>query len=123
MQIDHHVNAAKYLTNLLENRFKIFGFRFGLDPILGFAPWVGDLISAILALYIVWIGVQLRVPSDKLAVMLRNIVIDFLIGLVPVLGDVSDFIFRSNSKNLEIILKYHHGVAEGEILESSLRTA
>lgn len=123
MHVDTHVKAAKYLTYLLEDRFKIFGLRFGLDPILGLAPWIGDIISAFLALYIVWIGVQVRVPSDKLAVMLRNIVFDFLIGLIPVVGDVSDFVFRSNSKNLDIILKYHKGYTEGEIMDSTLQTA
>lgn len=123
MFVEHHIKIAKYLTYLLENRFKIFGFRFGLDPILGLAPWIGDIISALLALYIVWIGAKLGVPQKKIDLMVRNILIDLMIGLVPVVGSVGDFFFRSNSRNLQIILQHQKSIVEGEFIENrTLRT-
>jgi hypothetical protein len=113
---EHHYKVAKGLVYLLENRFKILGFSFGLDPIIGFVPWIGDAISTILALYLVVLARKMDVEQKHINKMLVNIAFDFLLGLVPVIGDVSDFFFRSNTKNLRIIEK--HGklnVIEGEI--------
>ena len=120
MQTHHHIKIARYLTYLLENRFQVFGFRFGLDPILGLAPWIGDLIGALLSLYIVWIGMKVGVPSEKLERMVRNIFYDFVIGLIPVVGSVGDFFFRSNSKNLDIILSHYNTVVEGDFVETRI---
>ena len=123
MYVDSHIKAAKFMTYLLENRFRIFGVPFGIDPLLGFAPIVGDLISGALAFYIVWIGIQVGVPKEKIALMVRNILIDLVIGLVPVIGRVGDFIFRSNTKNLSIILQYYNPSVEGEVIERRVASA
>jgi hypothetical protein len=117
MHINNHIASAKSLTFLLENRFRIFGFRFGLDPLLGLAPWVGDVISAVLALYIVWLGMRVGVPQKHIDRMVRNIIFDLIIGIIPVVGTVGDFIFRSNSRNLDIVLKHYNRAVEGEFVE------
>jgi hypothetical protein len=118
MRVEHHITAAKSLTFLLENRFRIFGFRFGLDPILGLAPWIGDVISALLALYIVWIGARVGVPAKHIDRMMRNILFDLLLGVIPIVGTVGDFLFRSNSRNLDIVLKHHNQAIEGEYVDT-----
>ena len=109
--MNNHLRTATILTDMLENRFKILGFRFGLDPIIGLIPGFGDLVSFVLSAYIVWIGIQLRLPQDKITLMLGNILLDFMIGIIPVLGDVGDFVFKANSKNLEI-LRNHQRIIE-----------
>ncbi len=104
--MERHLKIASSLTHLLENRFRIFGKKFGLDPILGVIPGIGDVIPIILSFYLVWIAVQLRLPDDKISLMIRNIVIDFFIGIIPLIGDVGDFFYKSNTKNLQIIKTY-----------------
>ncbi len=97
---------AEFLTDLLENQFKIGGVSFGLDPILGLVPGIGDLIALILSLYIFSIGIRMELPQKDLYRMFLNIIFDFAIGSVPVLGDIGDIFFRSNTKNLKILRKY-----------------
>ncbi len=101
-----HLQTARVLTQLLENRFKIGPFKFGLDPIIGLVPVVGDLIPAILSGYLIWIGWKMQIPNQVLARMAVNVVLDYAVGLVPVLGDAVDFVFKSNTRNLSILNSY-----------------
>lgn len=107
--INSHLALARDLTRMLDSQFKIGGFRFGLDPILGLIPGGGDVISLALSLYVIWIAVQMRIPADKLVIMLGNVTYDFFVGFIPILGDIHDFTFKANSKNLKIIQEYAPG--------------
>ncbi len=111
-----HLRVARILTDLLENKFRIGKFTFGFDPILGFIPGFGDMITFILSLYLVWIGIRLRLPQDKIIEMLSNVLIDLLIGIIPVFGDMTDIIFKANSKNMKILEKYSIRVVELEVV-------
>ncbi len=112
-----HYQTAKWLTESMDSKFKIGPWSFGLDPIIGLVPWVGDFIGLALSLYIFWIGIQMRVPLDKLAQMLGNIIFDFILGVIPLIGDLADFAFKANSKNMEILEKYaEKEVFEGEVV-------
>lgn len=99
-----HLKTAQQLTELLESRFNVAGYRFGLDPILGLVPGLGDAISLLLSLYLLWIAAQLKTPPEKINQMMANIAVDFFLGLVPLVGDVGDFLYKANSKNLAILL-------------------
>lgn len=113
-----HLKTAHFLAELLDSKFKIGGFRFGLDPIIGFIPFVGDLSVLVISVYILWIGRQMKVPEDKFAQMVTNVVVDTLMGFVPVVGDIGDFFFKANIKNLEIIKKHGQFVVEGELTQA-----
>lgn len=104
--MNKHLYLAEKLTDLLENRFSLFGFKFGLDAVMGIIPGIGDALPLVLSLYLVWIGVNLRLPRNKISLMLRNIILDFIIGSIPLVGDIADVLYRSNTKNLHI-LKSH----------------
>ncbi len=104
--MNYHLKLAITLTRLLDTQFQIFKFKFGLDPILGLIPWVGDIFPFILSMYVIWIAAQYNLPQSKINQMIFNIVIDFLIGLVPVLGDLLDFFIKSNTKNMDILLNH-----------------
>ena len=81
-------------------------------------PVAGDLVAGAMGLYLVWEARNLGMPKWKLARMMANIGFDTLVGAVPVAGDLFDFLFRSNSRNLRIIRKHldrHH--PETSILE------
>jgi hypothetical protein len=95
--------TARFLAGLFDTQFNVLGFRFGLDPILGLIPFVGDAVSASVSLYEIYVARQLGVPATSLARMFSNALADFLIGLVPVVGDVCDAIFKAHARNLRII--------------------
>jgi hypothetical protein len=101
-----HLRVATYIAELLDNRFKILGFRFGIDPLLGLFPVLGDVFTLLFSMYLLWIGLRMRIPEERITEMIRNIVLDFVMGLIPVVGDFSDFVYKANIKNLEILKKY-----------------
>lgn len=118
--METHLKVAERLANLLDNQFNFFGIRFGLNGVLGLIPGAGDFIVAALSFYIVWIGVKMRLPVSALAEMIGNVIANFLLGLLPVIGDAVDFFHHANLKNLKI-LKHHaqQGIIEGQIVEST----
>lgn len=97
------------IANLLDSKFKIPGtsFRFGLDPILGLIPGIGDigtfLMSSILVLAMIRHGASGRVT----ALMTINVLIDTLIGGIPIVGNVFDFFFQANNRNLRLLKRHH----------------
>jgi hypothetical protein len=101
--MNRRLKLATKLAQLMDNRFKVLGFRFGLDPILGLIPGAGDLVSLGLATYIILIAIRMGLPKEKIAQMIGNASIDLVVGAAPILGDLGDFFFKANLKNLEII--------------------
>jgi len=101
------------MEHLLEGLFKIPGInrRIGLDVILDLIPVGGDAVGAAMGAWMVWEARNLGMPKTAMARMFGNVAIDFLLGIIPVIGAVPDFLFRSNTRNLKIIHKYldkHH---------------
>ncbi|WVR09575.1 hypothetical protein IAU60_006645 [Kwoniella sp. DSM 27419] len=78
-------------------------FRAGLDDLISLVPIYGDLLSGVLQLYQVWLAFVFGVPSSLLGYMLLNVVIDIVVGLVPLLGDFLDNLFKSNLRNLNLL--------------------
>ncbi len=112
-----HLRFVEKLTVLMDSKFKFFGYSFGLDPIIGLIPGVGDTITSIISLYILWIGRRLDLPQEALYKMARNVILDFILGMIPILGDLADFYFHANTKNLKIIQSYLPDyVLEGELI-------
>jgi len=92
----------------------------GLDVILDLVPVVGDIAAAALGLYIVWEAKNLGMSKWQISRMAGNVGVDWLLGLIPWVGAIPDFFFRSNTRNLRIIKRHldkHHpetGMIEGE---------
>ena len=98
------LRRLRTLATLLDTAIRLpGGIRIGADSVIGPAPGVGDALSMALAAYIVYEANRLGVPTNKLWRMARNVVIDGLVGAVPVLGDIFDVAFRANIRNLRII--------------------
>ena len=98
---------------VLERSFVIPGINrpVGLDAIAGLIPVVGDVVTAAMGAYIVWEANNLGLPKWKIWRMAGNVLFDSAVGAVPVAGDLFDFLFRSNTRNLKIIKKHldkHH---------------
>ena len=101
------------MERLLERLLTIPGTRqkIGLDVLLDVIPVAGDLVGAALGLWIVWEARNLNMPKWQLARMAGNVGIDALLGAIPLIGAIPDAMFRSNSRNLRIILRHldrHH---------------
>jgi hypothetical protein len=101
------------MEQLLERSFVIPGINrpVGLDAIVGLVPVLGDVLSAAMGAYIVWEANNLGLPRWKLWRMAGNVAFDTAIGAIPFVGDVFDFLFRSNTRNLRIVRRHldkHH---------------
>lgn len=104
------------MERILERLFIIPGINraVGLDVILDLVPGIGDIAGAALGAYIVWEAKNLGMSRWKIARMAGNVGFDFLLGLIPWVGAIPDFFFRSNTYNLRMIkrhLEKHHPTA------------
>ncbi len=100
------LRVAGFLADLSDTKFQVAGFRFGIDPLIGVVPIIGDLLGVVLSLYIYALGHKMRVSSWHKFVMLVNIMIDLIIGSIPMVGDVFDFFYKANQKNYKILASY-----------------
>jgi hypothetical protein len=101
------------MERLLERLFVIPGINkpVGLDVILDFVPIAGDIAGAALGSYMVWEARNLGMSKWQMSRMAGNVGTDFLLGLIPWIGAVPDYFFKSNTRNLRIIkahLDKHH---------------
>lgn len=111
------------MEKLLERSFVIPGINMpvGLDALVGLVPILGDIVTSAMGAYIVWEAHNLGLPKWKLARMGLNVLFDTAIGAIPLVGDAADVLFRSNTKNLKIILKHidkHH--PEARVIEARI---
>ena len=101
------------MERVLERMFILPGINrpVGLDVVLDLIPGVGDVAAAALGAYIVWEAKNLGMSKTQIARMAGNVGVDFLLGLIPWVGAIPDFFFRSNTRNLRIIKRHldkHH---------------
>jgi hypothetical protein len=99
------VRRSRQIATLLDGAWLIPGtsWRFGADSLLGLLPIAGDLLSALLGLSIVWQAYKLNAPRSLQFRMLGNLSLDFLLGSVPVIGDIADVAFRKNIRNADLL--------------------
>ena len=81
-------------------------FRFGLDPIIGLVPGIGDTASAVISALVLIQAARRGLPKILLARMSLNILINEIVGIVPGLGDAFSFWFKSNKRNYELLLAH-----------------
>jgi hypothetical protein len=79
------------------------GWRFGLDPIIGLIPIAGDFLSSLVSLYILAVAAEMRVPRSTMLRMGLNVAIDYFVGSIPVLGNIFDFAWKANYRNLQLL--------------------
>lgn len=105
------VERVGSLVRWLDDLVRLPGTRFGigLDAILGaLIPGLGDAVTGLVALGVLTAAVRRGVPRVVLARMFVNVAIDTVGGLIPVVGDVFDLLWRSNTKNLALLERHQH---------------
>lgn len=102
------LEALRRLATLLDEAVAIPGTRrrVGLDAALGLVPWVGDLAAAAMSAWILAGAVRHRVPKRKVGLMVANVLVDLVVGAIPVVGDVFDAFFKQNVGNVKILLEH-----------------
>lgn len=102
------LRRLRRLSNLLDNAIPIPGtpWRFGLDPVLGLLPGAGDFLGTAFSAYIVLEAARIGIPRSLLGQMVINILLDTVIGSVPVVGDIADATWKANAKNMALLETY-----------------
>lgn len=100
--------AITKLAKSMDSAFRIPGtkIRFGWDSIIGVFPAAGDTITMFVSLYIIWRVYQMGASTSLILSMLGNVVLDWLLGAIPLLGDFFDVAFKANTRNIRLLEKY-----------------
>lgn len=111
------------IASVMDDKFRLPGtnFRFGLDPILNFIPFAGDVSGFIVAAALLFVIAKNGGVSRKVLVLMAfNICVDALIGAIPLLGQITDFYFKANTRNIKLLKEHyqegkHQGSGNGVI--------
>ncbi len=102
------IKKLERLAWLLDSSIRVPGtrWRIGLDGLVGLIPGVGDLLAGAASSYILLQAVRLGVPWAVSLRMALNILLESLVGVIPVFGDLFDFAFKANQRNVQLMLDY-----------------
>jgi hypothetical protein len=120
---DARLRWVEHVARLMDSQFRLPGtrFRFGLDPLLGLVPIVGDLSSTAVSVVLLLTMLHHGASGAVVLRMAFNILIDTVVGAIPVLGNVFDFTFKSNERNVALLRRHyaegqHSGSGKGLVL-------
>ena len=93
------------LADFLDSKFTIPGttIRFGWDGLIGLIPAVGDTLTLLPQLYLLYEAIRAKVGAKTILKMAVNVAIDWAVGSIPVIGDVFDVAFKSNLRNAKLL--------------------
>jgi hypothetical protein len=99
---------VRSLAHVLDTAFRVPGtrWRFGVDPLLGLLPGLGDVLGGFLAGYILFVGVRVGAPRAVLLRMFFNVAVDTVLGVVPLLGNLFDAGWKANTRNVALLQRY-----------------
>lgn len=99
--------SLEQLSWLMDDLFRVpvLGWRFGLDALIGLVPGFGDTATSLVSFYILVAAVRYRVPKITLLRMGLNVAFDYVVGSLPVIGDVADAWWKANHKNMDLLKK------------------
>jgi hypothetical protein len=100
-----HLEMLRLLSRWMDTAFEIPGlrWRFGLDPIIGLVPVLGDVVTSFISLYILAVAQHYKIPRSTMLRMGLNIAADYAIGAVPILGNLFDFAWKANDRNIKLL--------------------
>jgi hypothetical protein len=108
--VDHAKTLARLqrIARVMDTAWRIpfTRWRFGLDSVLGLIPGAGDGVNLLVSLYALTLARKLGAPGNLIVRMLANAAIDFGLGSIPVVGDIFDIFFKSNTRNLKLLTDF-----------------
>lgn len=109
------------ISVLLDNKYNIGGFRFGLDPLLNLIPYAGQVVSFAMSLMLVMVMLRNGAGTKVVVKMLLNVIYDAVLGAIPFFGHVFDFFNKANAKNVKLLREHyfedkHQGSATGILI-------
>ncbi|MGH8496113.1 MAG: DUF4112 domain-containing protein [Gammaproteobacteria bacterium] len=100
-------NRLRRLAWLLDNSIPLpGGYRIGIDGLIGLIPGLGDAAGALLSSYIVVEAGRLGAPKSLLLRMAFNVFVETVIGTIPFAGDLFDFVYKANARNVRLLERY-----------------
>ncbi|HBH06500.1 MAG TPA: DUF4112 domain-containing protein [Flavobacteriales bacterium] len=117
------------VSKLLDSKFRIpgTGIRFGLDPLFGLLPVAGDIGTMVISLSLVYTMYRHGASGRLVAKMVGNVLIDVVLGSIPLIGIALDVYYKPNNRNVRLLKEYyrqgkHRGSASGVIVPVLLVT-
>lgn len=98
-------DSLQRLSWLMDDLIKVpgLGWRFGLDALVGLIPGLGDTATSLVSFYVLASAVRYGVPKVTLLRMGLNIGIDYVVGSLPLVGDLFDAWWKSNQRNVALL--------------------
>ena len=108
------LRRVRAVATVLDDAIRIPGtnIRFGIDPLVGLVPGLGDLLGGAASAYIILEAARAGAPATVLLRMAANVGIDTVIGALPVVGDLFDFAWKSNARNVRLLTRHVEAPAE-----------
>lgn len=99
------LRRCRTIANLLDDAIRVPGTdrKIGIDPLVGLLPVAGDAVMAALSGYVVAEAIRLGAPRETVLRMVGNVLVDFLGGSIPVIGDLFDATFKANVRNVQLL--------------------
>jgi len=112
-EMDNRLRWVGHVARLMDSQFRLPGtrFRFGLDPLLGLLPVVGDLSSFAVSAALIVTMMRHGATGAVVVRMVLNALFDAVIGAIPLIGNIFDFAYKANDRNVELLRRHY---AEGK---------
>lgn len=106
---DERLRWVERVSHLLDSQFQVPGtnWRFGLDPLMSFIPVVGGLPSLAISGVLILTMLRHGASGNVVVRMVLNVLLDTVVGAVPVLGTVFDFAYKANDRNVRLLRAYY----------------
>ena len=109
--LEEELSQLDWLVDLMDSRFLIPGtkYRIGLDALLGLIPGIGDGLGTVISFYILLRLWQHNLPWHLRARLVGNVLVDFTLGAIPLVGDLFDIGFKANRRNVPLVRNHIAG--------------
>jgi hypothetical protein len=103
-----HLEMLRLLSRWMDTAFEVpgLGWRFGLDPIIGLVPVLGDVVTSFISLYMLAVAQHYQLPRGTKLRMGLNIAVDYVVGAIPLLGNFFDFAWKANDLNFKLLERH-----------------
>jgi hypothetical protein len=104
------------VSTWMDSKFRLPGtqIRFGLDPIIGLIPFAGEVTTLVISSGLVLSMAKHGVSRKVVILMVLNVLLDAVIGSIPIIGNIFDFTYRANQRNIRLLKRhYQEGKYQG----------